>query len=211
MKYLFQFTLGRGLKNVIVIPCLSISRNHCTLKKNQDNEWELQDHSSFGIQVNGHRIGKGNTWKLAHNDVVTLEPNEFIYKFIDPASHIFEVPKKRRKLNDGNGDDLLKDVKIKFEESQSYEIKHLEEKILSTKQRQETSKMLKVQLQLDMDRKIQQLENDFAIQIENLKGEKLEVESQKVKLIEERDIQLASVRDEMEGKIKELMVSILYL
>lgn len=191
-----------------MIPCLSISRNHCTLRKNHNDEWELQDHSSFGIQVNGHRIGKGNIWKLAHEDVIILEPNEFIYKFIDPASHTFEIPKKRRKLNEGIGDDLLKDVKIKFEESQSCEIKHLEEKILGTKQRQETSKMLKLQLQQDMDRKVQQLEKDFAMQIENLKGKKLEVESQKAKLIEERDAQLAIVKDEMEVQIKELMVSI---
>lgn len=74
---------------------------------------------------------------------------------------------------------------------------------------QNTSKILKQQLQLDMDRKIQQLENSFAIQIENLKGEKNEVEQQKVLLIEERDAQLASIKQDMEGKITELMVSFL--
>lgn len=191
----------------MVIPCLTISRNHCTLRKNHDNEWELQDHSSFGVQINGHRIGKGNTLKLAHKDVITLVPNEYVYKFIDPSSKTFEIPKKRRKLNDSIVDDLIEDVKIKFEESQSCDIKHLEEKILITKQRQESSMMLKMQLQQDMDRKIQQLEKDFAMQIENLKGKKLEVETQKAKLIEERDAQLASVRGEMEETIKELMVS----
>lgn len=74
---------------------------------------------------------------------------------------------------------------------------------------QNTSKILKQQLQLDMDRKIQQLESSFAIQIENLKGEKNEVEQQKVLLIEERDAQLASIKQDMEGKITELMVSFL--
>lgn len=192
----------------MVFPCVSVSRTHCTLKKNDDDEWELQDNSSFGIQVNGERIGKGNKRKLAHEDVITLEPNEFIYKFIDLNSHTIEKQKKKRKLDDSVRDDLLKDVHIKFEESQSCELKHIEEKIINTKQRQEITKMLKTQLQQDMYKKMQQLENDFATQIENLKGKEREVESQKAKLIEERDAQLASVRDEMEGKIKELMVSI---
>lgn len=98
-------------------------------------------------------------------------------------------------------------MKVKFEASQKYEIEHIEDKIQNAKQMQTTSLILKQQLELDMDRQIQQLKNDYASQIENLQGEKDEVEKQKVFLIEQRDAELTAVRKDMEGKISELMVS----
>lgn len=103
---------------------------------------------------------------------------------------------------------IINDVKLKFEESQKCEIQHIEEKIQNVKQIQTTKIIHKKSLQDDMNRKIQQLENEFSVQIENLKGEKNEVEKQKASLIEERDAQLAKLKEKMEGKITELMVSL---
>ncbi|XP_049867959.1 E3 ubiquitin-protein ligase RNF8-like isoform X2 [Pectinophora gossypiella] len=200
------FTVGRGLTNTAVIPFLPISRNHCTFRKTENGDWTVEDQSSFGIQVNGNRLGKGVTRNLVHQDVITLDScQEFVYKFVDPSGDMFQIPRKRIKLEHNVDQDIINDVKLKFEESQSYEIKHIEEKLQSTKQMQTTTTILKNKLQLDMNRKIQQLERDFELQIENLKGEKNEVERQKALLMEDKEVQLAGIREEMEGKISELM------
>lgn len=204
-----QFTLGRGLKNSVVIPFISISRSHCILKKVNDNEWSLEDNSTFGIKINGEQLGKGLVKLLCDGDIITLDPSEeFVYKFMIPSEDVFEIPRKRMKMDKTDiNNKIIDDVKIKFEESQTFEIKHIEEKIQNAKQMQTTSMILKQQLQTDMNRKIQQLESEFASQIENLKGEKNEVERQKAILEQERDSQLATIKFEMEEKICELMVS----
>lgn len=124
---------------------------------------------------------------------------------------MFEVPRKRIKLEKTNSQELINDVKLKFEESQSYEIKHIEDKIQNSKHMQETTRVLKEQLQLDMDRKMKQLETEFASQIENLKGEKYEVDRQKALLLEERDSQILCIRKEMESKISELKVKYFFI
>lgn len=203
-----QVTLGRGTKNVVIIPFPSISRNHCLFRKIKGGEWIIEDNSTFGIQINGNKLGKGTQRKISHNDIISLEPcSEFIYKFIIPSEDDFEIPNKRCKMEPTTSDkNILKNMKIKFAESQSYELKHIEDKIQNTQQMLSASKTLKHQLQLDMNRKTQQLENCFAQQIENLRGEKDEVEKQKLLLIQERDAQLTSVKKEMEVKIFELKV-----
>lgn len=207
-----SFTIGRGLKNSVIIPCLSISRNHCTLTNTNDNKWVLEDNSSFGVDVNGQKIGKGMTKLLNHGDILSLEPSgEFIYKFTCPLSlEEYETPKKRIKLEPRSPDcnNILNDVKIKFEESQNYEIRHIEDKIQNAKNMQTTSLILKEQLKLEMLRKTKQLEKQFSIQIKNLKGKKKDIETQKAVLLEERDMQLACMKEEMQGKINELMVEI---
>ncbi|KAI8422302.1 hypothetical protein MSG28_006179 [Choristoneura fumiferana] len=201
-----NFTIGRGLHNSAVIPCLFLSRDHCILKKVKD-DWILEDCSSFGIEVNGKKLGKGQRHKLCHQDMIKLEStNEFVYKFILENSETY-IPCKRRKLTDEN-EDIINNMRKKFEESQSYEIQHIEDKIQNAKHMQTTSKILKEQLQLDLSRKEQQLHFEYAAQIEKLKGKKNEVEQQKALLIEERDAQLAAVKVEMEGKIASLMEQI---
>uniref|UniRef100_A0A2A4J7C8 E3 ubiquitin-protein ligase CHFR n=1 Tax=Heliothis virescens TaxID=7102 RepID=A0A2A4J7C8_HELVI len=204
-----NFSLGRGLKNSIVVPFISISRNHCHFKK-VENKWTVEDNSSFGIKVNGKTVGKGLAKTLRDGDVITLEVSEeFVYKFTHPSEDEFEVPRKRIKMDDSSAsNNIINDVKMKFEESQTFEIKHIEEKIQNAKQMQNTSMILKEQLQTEMNRKILQLESEFALQIENLKGEKNEVERQKTILEEERDAQLATIKHEMENKISELMEQI---
>ncbi|CAH1646671.1 unnamed protein product [Spodoptera littoralis] len=205
------FTIGRSMSNSIVVPFISISRNHCKFTKGDNNEWILEDYSTFGVKINGVTVGKGHQKTLSHNDVISLEPtNEFMFNFVIPSqdNENYETPRKRFKMENTHNNTIIDDVKMKFEESQTFELKHIEEKIQNAKQMQNTSIILKKQLQTDMNRKIHQLESEFALQIENLKGEKDEVEQQKIKLIEERDIQLATIKHDMEQKISELMEQI---
>lgn len=201
--------MGRCLQNSVVIPFLSISRKHCTFKKLNDDEWLVEDNSSFGIKINNEKLGKGSNRIVTDEDVLSLDPaDEFVYKISIPND--FEIPKKRMRMDKNCDSNIINSMKMKFEASQCDEIKHIEEKILNAKHMQTTSIILKEQLQLDMDRKMHQLQNDFALQIESLKGEKNEVEKQKALLIEERDTLLKNVKNEMEGKISELMVNCIH-
>ncbi|XP_045447356.1 E3 ubiquitin-protein ligase RNF8-like isoform X2 [Melitaea cinxia] len=204
-----DFTIGRGLHNTVVIPFLAISRNHCKFKKN-NTEWIIEDYSSFGITINGVKLGKGKWKKLNHRDVIILDASqEFEYKFICNDSELTPCSAKRIKIEpDLNNADLIHDAKVKFEESQNFAIKHFHDIIQNTKQIKSTNILLKEQLQSDMKRKISQLESEFAVQIQNLKGEKNEVERQKALLLEERDMLLLNLKNDMEGKISELMEQI---
>lgn len=204
----FQFTIGRSLQNSVVIPCISISRNHCTFKITQDKEWILEDNSTFGIEVNGEKLGKSVSRKLSNGDIISLEPSgEFIYKFVLEE---YKVPKKRIKLEPKSPDqnNIVNNVKIKFEQSQNYEIKHIEDKIQNAKDMQTASLILKNQLELNMQRRIKQSEKELMNQIEKLKGEKNEVEKQKKLLIAERNTQIAIITKEMQEKIDEVLVGI---
>lgn len=169
-----------------------------------NNEWFIEDFSAFGIEVNNKKLKKGVTCRLDHDDVIQLDATaDFIYKFMHNDDDF--VPRKKMKLENPSTD-ILNDMKIKFEESQHFEMKHIEDKLNNTKQMLTTSTILKQQLEQDMTRKMEKLESDFAAQIENLKGEKNEVERQKALLEEERDSLLATVKQEMESKITDLMV-----
>lgn len=202
--------MGRGLKNSVVIPFIAISRNHCTFKKGESNAWTVIDNSTFGIKINGIHLGKGLSKTLSDGDIINLDQTEeFVYKFKNIMEDIFETPRKRMKMDmqdttiDNN---IINDMKQKFAESQCHEIEHIEQKIKNVKHMQTTSIILKNQLHTEMNSKIKQLEQDFTVQIENLKGEKNEIEQQKARLLEERDAQLAAIKCQMEEKISELMV-----
>ncbi|KAG7306507.1 hypothetical protein JYU34_009146 [Plutella xylostella] len=206
-----EFTIGRSLDNNVVIAFLAISRKHCVFTKINEVDWGIEDFSSFGIEVNGTKLKKGCKFRLSDNDIIQLDATgDFLYKFVSPGEEHC-TPRKRIKLEENSCStsschpDIINNVKLKFEESQNFEINHIKEKIETAKQMQTTSMILKQQLELDMARRVETLEQGFAAQIENLRGEKDEVERQKQVLEAERDLQLASVKEQMEEKITELM------
>lgn len=202
-----DFSLGRGLKNSIVIPYITISRSHCTFKMNNDHSWSIEDHSSFGIKINGNLLGKGVSKTLSNGDILTLDQtSEFVYKFAHLNEDECEIPRKRKRIEDTDlaNNTILNDMRIKFEASQTHEIEHIEQKLKNVKQMQSTSKILKKHLHAEMDNKIKQLQNEYTSQIENLRGEKNEIEMQKAILVQERDEQLALIKFQMEEKILEL-------
>lgn len=200
-----QFSLGRALHNSVVIPSINISRNHCKFKKENDN-WVIEDYSSCGVEVNGIKMGKGKTKTLSNDDIINFDSlQQFMYIFILTDSHIAH---KRIKLEIDQNSSIIDDVKSKFEESQNIEIQHIEEKIQKQKQLQVTNKLLKDQVYQQTNIKMEQLEKSFALQIENLKGEKDEVERQKILLIEERDVHIAALKNQMDTRITKLMVCV---
>lgn len=157
--------------------------------------------------MNGVRVGKGNFKNLLNNDIVRLDSlQEFVYKFIWPNNHIAQ---KRIKLETDRNSSILDHVKIKFEESQIHEMQHIEDKIQKQKQLQVANKLLRDELYEKTNIKVEQLERSFRLQIENLKGEKEEVQRQKILLIEQRDAQILTLKKEMDTKINELMVSVM--
>ncbi|CAH0714378.1 unnamed protein product, partial [Brenthis ino] len=200
-----NFTVGRGLDNLLQIPLLSISREHCKLRKDENN-WIIEDYSMFGIIINKKRVGKGNMEKLKHGDIIAMDTTHtFVYKFLCEDEEVMPTPSKRMKLDpNSNNTDFIEDMKEKFEQSQNNEIKHLEEKINNTNQIKNTNILLKEQMQVHMVRKMNLLNTMFATKIENLTGEKDEKERQRVLLVKERDAQLETLKQDMEGKINEL-------
>ncbi|CAG9578760.1 unnamed protein product [Danaus chrysippus] len=199
-----EFTIGRGLNNMTVIPFLSISRNHCKFQK-CENDWIINDNSTFGIIINGKRLGKGNNRILNDGDIIELDPTkEFVYNFNNTDDDFLPSPRKRIKLEPNTCTNLISNVKIKFEESQNCEMKRIEDKIENTKQMKTTNLLLKEQLETEMKRKINILESEFSSQINNLKGEKDEVQKQKAQLIEERETQLTNLKNAMNEKLEDL-------
>ncbi|CAK1540501.1 unnamed protein product [Leptosia nina] len=202
-----NFSLGRSLQNSVVIPSLIISRKHCKIRK-ENTSWLIEDYSSCSVEVNGVKVGKGKTFKLCHNDIIKLDlEQEFVFKFIQKDD--CPISQKKIKLDMQLEDiNLINDAKTRFEESHNYEIKHIEDKIQKQKQLKETNKLLKDQIHQQMNRKVEQLEIDFASQIDNLIGENKDIAQQKSLLIQRRDAQIAVLKKEMEKRIEELMVQI---
>ncbi|XP_032515111.2 E3 ubiquitin-protein ligase RNF8-like isoform X1 [Danaus plexippus] len=199
-----EFTIGRGLNNMTVIPFLAISRNHCIFQK-CENDWIINDNSTFGIVINGKTLGKGNKRNLKHGDIIELDPTkEFVYNFNYVDDDFLPSSRKRIKLETNTCTNLISNVKIKFEESQNYEMKRIEDKIENTKQMKTTNLLLKEQLETEMKRKINILESEYSSQINNLKGEKDEVQKQKSQLIEERETQLTNLKNAMNAKLEDL-------
>ncbi|XP_013142845.1 PREDICTED: E3 ubiquitin-protein ligase RNF8-like isoform X2 [Papilio polytes] len=204
-------TIGRGLKNSVVIPVIAISRNHCIIRKTFD-EWFIEDHSSFGIELNGIKLGNGKYRKLNNLDVIILDPaKEFVFSFIKPNTSIkdenidCEPSNKRIKLeNDVDSADIINNVKIKFENSQSSEMQHIAEKIQNAQDIQKNSQLLKDRLQTEMMQKMQILNKLYTTKMDCLEDGKTTIEEQRALLIQERDGELASLKKEMEGKISSL-------
>ncbi|XP_041988199.1 E3 ubiquitin-protein ligase RNF8-like isoform X2 [Aricia agestis] len=200
-----EFTLGRSLSNDAVIPFLAISRSHCMIQS-VDDVWIIHDLSTLGIEINGVTLGKGKSKKLENGDIISMEPSkEFVYKFVHEETPS-DCPRKRKKLLPE--EDMINDVKIKFEQSQDFAMKNLEVQIQNAKHIQTSNILLKEQLESNMKKKICQVEEKFAVQIENLKGEKFDVEQQKAQLEKEKNIELEELRKDMGGRIEELMEQI---
>ncbi|GBP41443.1 E3 ubiquitin-protein ligase rnf8 [Eumeta japonica] len=197
-----EFSIGRGLDNDLNISYLALSRKHCKFKKTENDEWTFEDLSTFGIKLNGKSLIKGCTHTLHSNDIIALDVcNEFEYKFVVPEE---EPPKKLRKIDEISSDTVCE----KFKESQNYEIQLMENKIHSTQQLQYVSLERKRWLNLELKRNVQHLEDEYSLQIENLKGEKKEIEMQKLQLEQERDAQIVCMKQEMDSKLSELMEKI---
>lgn len=197
------------MDNTIVIADITISRSHCIIKKPFE-QWIIKDVSRGGILVNGSNIEKNTDHILYENDEIQLDiVGDYVYKFIETIETIetcddYIPPRIRRKID---ATICIDNLKVKFEESQNFEIEHLEMKIQNTKQLQNNSIILKEYLELNMAQKMEQLKDNFKEQIENLRGERDEVEMQKLSLELERDKQLSDIKQQMDEKTAELIVS----
>ncbi|XP_039751526.1 E3 ubiquitin-protein ligase rnf8-A-like [Pararge aegeria] len=93
-----EFTIGRGLHNALIIPFLDISINHCKFIQNNKN-WIVEDYSTFGIFINGVKLGKGKRKQISHGDIIQLDKSsEFVYQFVNEDSELMPPSAKRIKL-----------------------------------------------------------------------------------------------------------------
>lgn len=201
---MFQFSVGRGLSNTFQIPYVAISRCHCKLI-NRGTSWIIEDNSTFGITVNNKRLGQGNATSLKHGDIIVLDPGlVFMYKFV--CEDEGPTPSKRIKLNENNTN-LINKVKNRLEKFHTDGLNHIEEKQHNNNKLEHTKKLLVEQLKLNLARKINIINNNFAIQVENLTDNRKENQKQQLLFAKERDTKTTIVKEEIEQKIKELEVS----
>lgn len=170
----------------------------------KDDSWIIEDNSTFGIHINNTSVGKGNVTSIKHGDTITLDPGcGFMYTFL--CEDEGPTPRKRSKL-DADKTNLINEATSQLEELHDDEFKHIDEKIHNNKKLENTKKLLVEQLNLNMVRKINIINNKLATQVENLTGDKREIQKQQVLLAKEIEKQVAITKQEIAQKITELEV-----
>ncbi|XP_072939331.1 uncharacterized protein [Epargyreus clarus] len=198
-----EVTIGRARTNTILILYLSISRQHCAIRKIQ-NEWFIEDQSTYGIEINTVRLGRGNQQKLKNGDVLLFEPSRaFIYTYYE---EFYGSPAcKRLKLENSTNNDFINNMKSRFEESQTNAMGHIADKIYTIQQRHAATLQYRDLVQKVYDYKTRDIENHFALLIQRLNGEEQVVQRKKIEIEEERDSQLAIVQQDLEDTLNDLM------
>ena len=73
-----EFTIGRSEDCNLCIPDPTISGKHCTLRRQENGTYVLQDHESTnGSRVNGMRV---QSQKLANSDILQLGGVELLFE-----------------------------------------------------------------------------------------------------------------------------------
>ncbi|XP_015519637.1 E3 ubiquitin-protein ligase RNF8 isoform X3 [Neodiprion lecontei] len=124
-----EFKIGRGRSNDEILANISISRQHCIIKRSDVGEWTIQDFSTTGTFVNGNQLAPGEIRTIKINDSVRFGPmSEFLYK-VQLLSKSEPLTKKA-KMSVPEMD--LQDIVMKqktFEESQQMERDNLAEQM----------------------------------------------------------------------------------
>ncbi|XP_046418155.1 E3 ubiquitin-protein ligase RNF8-like isoform X1 [Neodiprion fabricii] len=124
-----EFKIGRGRSNDEILANISISRQHCIIKRSDVGEWTIQDFSTTGTFVNGNQLAPGEIRTIKINDSVRFGPmSEFLYK-VQLLSKSEPLAKKA-KMSVPEMD--LRDIVMKqktFEESQQMERDNLAEQM----------------------------------------------------------------------------------
>ena len=138
-----EFRIGRGRDNDEIILDVMISRRHCLLRCEGNEEWVIKDLSSSAIYVNDVPLNPGVSQRIHDGDIIQFTmSNAFKYKFaLTPRE---EQKVKRLKLDEQILDNVLIEQKT-FAESQECQKRVLKEK-LQTKQKEQDE--LKQQLEL---------------------------------------------------------------
>ncbi|XP_046739602.1 E3 ubiquitin-protein ligase RNF8-like isoform X2 [Diprion similis] len=124
-----EFKIGRGRSNDEILANISISRQHCIIKRSDVGEWTIQDFSTTGTFVNGNQLAPGEIRTIKINDSIRFGPmSEFLYKL---KVHSKSEPlAKKAKMCVPEMD--LRDIVMKqktFEESQQMERDNLAEQM----------------------------------------------------------------------------------
>ncbi|CAL7934236.1 unnamed protein product [Xylocopa violacea] len=136
-----EFKIGRARDNDEIILDTMISRRHCTLRCEGDNEWAIKDLSSSATLVNRVPLTSGMSQRLHHGDIIQFSLSEefkYIFTLVTKEEH---TPKKP-KLNEDLLDNVFTEQKT-FAENQESQKKVLKDK-LQTKQKEQVE--LKQQL-----------------------------------------------------------------
>lgn len=94
---------------------MSISRSHCSLRRDENGTWFIKDTSSFGIKINNQLIGKDKERVLNKDDIVQLDlVGDFKYKFV-----VEEQTNYKRKHDSDTEESETSQKKIHIDQSQN--------------------------------------------------------------------------------------------
>ncbi|XP_063993464.1 E3 ubiquitin-protein ligase rnf8-B-like [Diachasmimorpha longicaudata] len=174
-----QFTIGRARENDNVICHMAISRQHCILECNENNEWTIKNLSVNGTLLNGVLLTQNVVKPIDLADVVQFSvvgdhKYFFTYRFRD------EIPAKRRRLDETLPNANLPKIRT-LTEFQELKKKELGDDLAAKKNEQ---KALKLLLEECLQRR--DAENDFtAVERMNSLVSALDSANQMVRMLEE--------------------------
>ncbi len=102
-----ETTIGRELKNDLVLDDPRVSRYHAVVRKSNEGVTFRDLESGNGTFVNGHRIPPNVDFKLADNDQIKLGSSTLTFQKIDPLRTQFSSESFREVLQKTPGDLLV--------------------------------------------------------------------------------------------------------
>ena len=136
-----EFQIGRARENDEIILDTMVSRKHCVLRCEGNEEWTIKDTSSSATYVNNILLTSGISKRLFDGDIVQFSTSEK-FKYIFTLGTKTEPQNKRPKLDEKILDNVLIEQKT-FVQNQECQKKVLKDK-LETKQKEQDD--LKLQL-----------------------------------------------------------------
>ncbi|XP_015430621.1 PREDICTED: E3 ubiquitin-protein ligase RNF8-like [Dufourea novaeangliae] len=137
-----EFKIGRARDNDEIILDTMISRRHCLLRCEGNDEWTIKDSSSSATFVNDIPLTFGITQRISDGDIIQFSTcDQFKYRFTLVAKE--ECKTKKPRLDEQILDNVLTEQKT-FAESQECQKRVLKDK-LQTKQKEQD--ILKQQLE----------------------------------------------------------------
>lgn len=126
-SFLFiQFKIGRARDNDEIILDVTISRRHCILKYESQNEWTIKDLSSTSTFVNDIAIRPGEVQNIHPGDIIQFSPNkmfQYLFTFAEKEDCV-----KKPRIDEKILDSVLVKQKT-FAENQECQRKELKNKL----------------------------------------------------------------------------------
>ncbi|CAH2076370.1 unnamed protein product, partial [Iphiclides podalirius] len=202
-----DFSIGRGLKNSVVIPFLAISRSHCIIRKTNDNAWFIEDYSSCGIEINGVKLGEKSAVEKQKAFLIEERDKQLTIVTNEMQGKISELMEQIKKHNEAESELIAENKLLKdklLQERQEF----LEELNKESSSKQDLLNKLEAKIHEQEEIRLKEkneLERTLQIEMERLKVAKeqelRELEEQK----KSRELELLQELNELKKNLEAKM------